>query len=337
MLSALTLQFSMIMMGLFHTAHGMNREVCEHEAVDSLQSESYLMTTYGSSAPFDGCHWSKTKLDIKSLINSDFAAGAVMISFGAVLGKASPLQLMLMAVFEVIFHAANETIGVLYFGAVDMGGSIFVHTFGAYFGLSVSMVLTRHKKVHKDNAANKTSDMFAMIGTIFLWMYWPSFNGALAMQSQQHRVVINTLLSLSACCMTAFAASCLLRPKHKFCMVDIQNATLAGGVAVGSAADLVIEPHGAIIIGMVVRHPFSFHLFRVSTLPCEGGIESHVICSFRMLHSTGPTTGTSAACLEGWHTGGSKHGHVCCPPCMPVQYLSSGLFGCGCLMGSLRL
>jgi hypothetical protein len=45
----------------------------------------------------------------------------VMISFGAVLGKASPLQLMCMALFEVLFHSANETIGVLYFGAVDMG------------------------------------------------------------------------------------------------------------------------------------------------------------------------------------------------------------------------
>ena len=40
--------------------------------------------------------------------------------------------------------------------------------------------------------------------------------------------------------------------KHtpQFNMVSIQNATLAGGVAVGSSADLLIQPFGAILIGM---------------------------------------------------------------------------------------
>lgn len=42
-----------------------------------------------------------------------------------------------------------------------------------------------------------------------------------------------------------------MRPHHKFDMVSIQNATLAGGVAVGSSADLVIQSWGALLIGVV--------------------------------------------------------------------------------------
>ena len=82
-------------------------------------------------------------------------------------------------------------------------------------------------------------------------MYWPSFNGALATESQQHRVVINTVLALCSCCVTAFLVDALVRPENKFDMVSIQNATLAGGVAVGSSSDLVIQPWGAILIGCV--------------------------------------------------------------------------------------
>ena len=47
-----------------------------------------------------------------SLIAGDFAAAAVLISFGAVLGKVSPLQLVVMAIVEVIFYTANEYVGV---------------------------------------------------------------------------------------------------------------------------------------------------------------------------------------------------------------------------------
>lgn len=34
-------------------------------------------------------------------------------------------------------------------------------------------------------------------------------------------------------------------------MVHVQNSTLAGGVAVGASANLMLEPHGALIIGMI--------------------------------------------------------------------------------------
>jgi len=101
---------------------------------------------------------------------------------------------------------------------------MYVHTFGAYFGLACSIFITKKKEVEdikKLNGASYNSDVTAMIGTIFLWMFWPSFNGALATGNSQHRVVINTVLSLTASAMFAFATSKLFRKEHKFSMVDI--------------------------------------------------------------------------------------------------------------------
>ena len=53
---------------------------------------------------------------------------------------------------------------------------MYVHTFGAYFGLAVSYVITRAKKSGEAerplNSSVYHSDMFAMVGTLFLWMFW---------------------------------------------------------------------------------------------------------------------------------------------------------------------
>lgn len=63
------------------------------------------------------------------------------------------------------------------------------------------------------------------------------------------RGLINTYLSLCASCMSAFALSALVNPQRKFCMEHIQNATLAGGVAVGASADMIVTPFGSLMIG----------------------------------------------------------------------------------------
>ena len=59
---------------------------------------------------------------------------------------------------------------------------------------------------------------------------------------------MNTYLSIAASCIAAFAVS-IWFAKGKFNMVHIQNATLAGGVAVGAVADQIVQPYGAMIIG----------------------------------------------------------------------------------------
>jgi len=56
-------------------------------------------------------------------------------------------------------------------------------------------------------------------------------------------------MALCASGLTAFATSMLLR--GKFSMEDIQNATLAGGVAVGASSDLIIKPYNAFFIGIL--------------------------------------------------------------------------------------
>ena len=75
------------------------------------------------------------------------------------------------------------------------------------------------------------SDLFAMIGTLFLFCFWPSFNAGVAAEGAfRLRAVVNTYLSIASSVLLTYIISCLLSKDKKFDMVHIQNATLAGGV-----------------------------------------------------------------------------------------------------------
>lgn len=57
-------------------------------------------------------------------------------------------------------------------------------------------------------------------GTVFLWMFWPSFNSAIAEPGlPQLTAVINTYLSLAACVLSAYAMSSLVEHRGKLDMV----------------------------------------------------------------------------------------------------------------------
>eukprot|EP00743_Colponemidia_sp_Colp-15_P001599 GILK01001746.1.p1 GENE.GILK01001746.1~~GILK01001746.1.p1 ORF type:complete len:506 (+),score=74.18 GILK01001746.1:92-1519(+) len=199
-------------------------------------------------------HYTKIDLKVQFMIEGLFAAGSCMISFGAIIGKVSPSQCLVIAFFEVMFYGLDYYANYKCLYIVDIGGSIVIHTFGAYFGLAVAMVLCRKPNngyQHPFNGPRTSSDLFAMIGTIVLWMCWPSFNGALADRGAQLRVIINTLLSLCCSCCFTFITSRLVSSHKRFDMVHIQNATLAGGVAIGAVADLAINPASAMAIGSI--------------------------------------------------------------------------------------
>ncbi|XP_013927297.1 PREDICTED: ammonium transporter Rh type B-B-like isoform X1 [Thamnophis sirtalis] len=73
LIAAFALQWSVLIQGFFHTFHN-----------------------------------GKIHVGIESMINADFCAGSVLISFGALLGKTSPVQLLLMAGLEVTLFGINE-------------------------------------------------------------------------------------------------------------------------------------------------------------------------------------------------------------------------------------
>ena len=129
-----------------------------------------------------------------------------------------------------------------------------IHAFGAYFGLAVARCL--FKRGHIDNPAEGGeyhSDIFSLVGTVFLWMFWPSFNSMPGSEDDPGRylAVMNTYLALCGACMMTYATSIWATPHKRITMEHIQNATLAGGVAMGSAASMPVTPFGAIIIGAV--------------------------------------------------------------------------------------
>uniref|UniRef100_A0AAQ5YQC5 Ammonium transporter AmtB-like domain-containing protein n=1 Tax=Amphiprion ocellaris TaxID=80972 RepID=A0AAQ5YQC5_AMPOC len=194
----------------------------------------------------------KISIGVESLINADFCCAGSLIAFGALLGKVSPVQLLVVTLFGVTLFAVEEYIILSLLHCRDAGGSMVIHAFGGYYGLAISWVLYR-PNLHLSKRLNGSvyhSDVFAMIGTLFLWMFWPSFNSAITDHGDgQHRAAINTYLALASSVLTTVAISSMSQKKGKLDMVHIQNATLAGGVAMGTAAEFMITPYGSLIVG----------------------------------------------------------------------------------------
>jgi ammonium transporter Rh len=135
-----------------------------------------------------------------SLINADFCVAGCLIAYGALLGKVSPVQLLVLTLFGVTLFAVEEYIilDLLHVSfplswyspespkdeilsqwvlcvhvhttmspqARDAGGSMVIHAFGGYYGLAISWVLYRpNLNLSKRlNGSVYHSDVFAMIG-----------------------------------------------------------------------------------------------------------------------------------------------------------------------------
>ena len=101
------------------------------------------------------------------MIDADYAAIAILISFGALMGKCNSLQLLIVALFETFYFAINEAITLRILQVSDFGRSMVVHMFGAYFGLAVSrMIFSKKVCMSQALSMSNKSEMYAFMGKL---------------------------------------------------------------------------------------------------------------------------------------------------------------------------
>jgi ammonium transporter Rh len=190
---------------------------------------------------------------IKAVLLAEFACAAALISMGAVLGRVRLYQYALLALLAVPVYMLNEWLVLdgglgMTKGFVDAAGSIVIHAFGAYFGLGLAVALTSAAQRNVAIESDMTSDQFAMLGSMVLWIFWPSFCSAVVPPEQMPRTVISTLLALCGATVVTYLTSMVFR-KGRLAAGDMANAALAGGVSIGATCNLV-SPLAAFGIGM---------------------------------------------------------------------------------------
>jgi ammonium transporter Rh len=196
-----------------------------------------------------------TSADIDKFILAEFAAASLLICAGAALGRLKMLQYMALGVIFTFVYMLNEWIvtggglGLVKSGFADTGGSIVIHAFGALFGLGVIKTMTTSDEFTKPIETDASSDRFSMLGSMVLWIFWPSFCAALVAPELLPRTVVNVVLALCGATVATYFASIILR-KGKISIADIANASLAGGVAIGSTCDHASHP-AAFLIGLL--------------------------------------------------------------------------------------
>ncbi len=230
-----------------------------------------------------------TGVEVDRLVLAEFAAASLLICAGACLGRLKMWQYIILAVLFVPVYMFNEWIvleggfGWIASGAVvDTGGSIVIHAFGALFGVGVVLAITNKREEPIPIESDFTSDRFSMLGSMVLWVFWPSFCAALVAPELVPYTAVNVVIALCGSTLATYLVSVSVR--HKISISDIANASLAGGVAIGATCASASHP-AAFLIGILGG--------TLSTLGFTL-IQPRIEKAFRMIDTCGVTN------LHGW-------------------------------------
>ncbi|TST98554.1 Ammonium transporter Rh type A [Bagarius yarrelli] len=234
----------------------------------------------------------KIRIQLKNLVDAELCAASSLVAMGAVHGKTNPVQLLLFALMEVTGFVLNQWIVRTIFETGQrtnwLYSIVLLNIFGAFFGTMASCLLF-HNKVHQKHEKEKSDrkmGLFAMFGTLFLWMFWPSLNSVL---ERNVSVICSTYLSLAVSAVTATTVSLLFSAKGKINLV--QSSMLAGGVAVGAVVTSSPAPWIAMTIGFCAAF--------LSTLGFRF-LKNHMLFAFDCHDTTSVLSAHALPGIMGW-------------------------------------
>lgn len=195
--------------------------------------------------------------DTEFVWNQDVMLGAVVcaitivIGIGVFLGLCKMWQYLLVglmfapAYVLIEWFLSNEFMGML---AIDDGGSILVHMVAAYFGIGIAMALRDKRSFDEPMYSTTHSVTFVWLGSLLLWMLWPSFVTAGLPADQTTWGMITCYMAGLGSMLSAYFV-CLIMEKKVNPLV-YAYALLAGPVAIGGPV-IIIGPWGALLLGIL--------------------------------------------------------------------------------------
>ena len=202
--------------------------------------------------------WKSGILNFDTFIKAIFNSCAILVSLGAVHGKISHVQYLVLIIIETILSSLNFKLCDVKLKIIDTGGGLYIHTFGALFGLAIYIVLFRSKKkrarltaYNRSNITNYLSNITCFIGVLFLLNYFPSFNAGLALSDDgRYRAVINTYFSIIGSTVMTFIVTGFIY-NGKFSFEHILFGSFSGGIIISTFCSVCVDHWAAILIGML--------------------------------------------------------------------------------------
>lgn len=160
-------------------------------------------------------------------------AGSALVGFGALVGQLSSIQVFLMGLMQSFCYSFSEALIMTEVETYDTGRGLMVNIFGSIFGLSASFFYSlREARNHPLQTQSYQSSTYAMIGTLLLWVSWPSMNSILATSVEaKSNAYTNTVVALLGSASAAFFTSMTLN-SGSLHIASSLIASITGGIAV---------------------------------------------------------------------------------------------------------